>query len=224
MATIPQTLVLANSSSTETFYCNACDRDFLSNASLQMHLQNSTFHKNDTRQRNSMETKKFVPTLSNEANAMFPVNQITMNRPEASFNYRNNHWTLIPPIQQLPSFEALKMLCHSTEELLKNKYLVKPYGPDEISMLRRCKNCQGEFHKLSSFEKLSKEWRLAETSSISGSDHLHMACEKPKDQGKIGGLAYGILFNSVFLEPTRWPRNIYLLWQGQLRLHIPTSA
>lgn len=60
------------------------------------------------------------------------------------FKHGANYWTRIPSDKYWPSLVALSKLCHSTEDLLKNRYLVEAYGSDEISTLRRCKNCNGE--------------------------------------------------------------------------------
>lgn len=191
MSTIPLNPVLANASSTGGFRCNVCDRDFVNEAALQMHFQNSEFHKKETRrQTTSTQTKKFeaifVPISSNVASS---ADQSMTNIPKATFKHGNNHWTMIPPMQQLSSLEALAKLCHLPEELLKSKYLVEPYGTDEISLLRRCKNCNGEFQKIRLvWRSCLNCWRLTENSSISGSNGLPVSSAKADYQGEFGDL------------------------------------
>ena len=51
----------------------------------------------------------------------------------------------IPSFQQLLELESLSEQCHTSEHLLKHKYLLCPYTADDIAGLCRCQNCRGEY-------------------------------------------------------------------------------
>ena len=74
--------------------------------------------------------------------------QQTTSHVPATIKHGNNTWSGIPPSQYASTLEHLSRHCHSPDELLKNKYVLSPYGQNAISTLRKCMNCKGEFRKL----------------------------------------------------------------------------
>jgi hypothetical protein len=53
-------------------------------------------------------------------------------------------WSVISDAEQASTLEALALLCHSDNELLRNRYRVSPYSTFELSQLRRCGKCNGK--------------------------------------------------------------------------------
>jgi hypothetical protein len=61
-----------------------------------------------------------------------------------SFQHGNNHWSVVPTEEQQATLDLLAAHCHTAEDLEKNQYVLRPYGPEELDGLWRCKNCNGE--------------------------------------------------------------------------------
>lgn len=53
--------------------------------------------------------------------------------------------TVIPSCQQLVELELLSEHCHTSEDLLKHKYLLCLHTADDIAGLCRCRNCHGDY-------------------------------------------------------------------------------
>ncbi|KAF8252026.1 hypothetical protein K440DRAFT_578380 [Wilcoxina mikolae CBS 423.85] len=124
----------------QTKFCDVCEREFKNEAGLQMHVQNSKVHKKAKRQQ-----------LKETNNATLPSSSATMIPSTRTPGY--NHWTVVPASQQPVVLEALVTKCHSPDDLLKNQYLLQPYGPEDFEALRKCKNCGGVQKKLQSRAK-----------------------------------------------------------------------
>ncbi|MCJ1246717.1 hypothetical protein MMC30_003926 [Trapelia coarctata] len=86
------------------------------------------------------------PDLVPAGISMFSTTQHTSGEIELSFDYNGRSWSVISASEQPAQLEALKDSCHSAHDLQKNKYLLRPYGPDDIAGLRRCANCE-KLHK-----------------------------------------------------------------------------
>ena len=61
------------------------------------------------------------------------------------FEYQDNLWSVISTSERLDLLESLKDSCHSSYDLQKNQYLLRPYGADDIAGLRKCVNCDSWF-------------------------------------------------------------------------------
>ena len=60
----------------------------------------------------------------------------------------SDFWSKFSSSEHVELCEALSKQCHSSEDLLKNSYLLRPYGPRELSDLCKCKNCGGKYCKV----------------------------------------------------------------------------
>ncbi|KAF8534977.1 ribonuclease H-like domain-containing protein, partial [Trichophaea hybrida] len=125
---------------TQSKFCDVCEREFRNEAGLQMHVQNSKVHKKAKRQQLKEANNA---TLSSSSKTVIP----------STITPGYNHWTVVPTSQQLTVFETLIANCHSPDDLLKNQYLLQPYGPEDFEALRKCKNCGGVKKKLQSRAK-----------------------------------------------------------------------
>lgn len=63
---------------------------------------------------------------------------------ETRFHCGQHGWSLIPASQQRAALEALLKHCHSSADLTRNSYLLRPRKNDELCGYRKCKNCGGE--------------------------------------------------------------------------------
>ena len=83
----------------------------------------------------NMLTSMVSPSLSH----------LTADSNEASHHDGNERWSAISAPQQPAVLEALLSHRHSPEDLLKQQYRLRPYEPDDIAGLCKCKNCGGKF-------------------------------------------------------------------------------
>ena len=76
-------------------------------------------------------------------------------------------WSAISVSKQLIELEILRENCHSPDRLQDHKYILRPYGPDDVAGLRKCVNCGGMFsltHLVSVKTKMIQ--RCTKTSNI----------------------------------------------------------
>jgi hypothetical protein len=62
----------------------------------------------------------------------------------SSFQHGNNYWSVAPVEEWQDTLDLLAAHCHTAEDLEKNQYVLRPYGPEDLEGLYRCKNCNGE--------------------------------------------------------------------------------
>lgn len=73
------------------------------------------------------------------------ITQNATNGHGGSLHYRYDRWSVIPATQWPAALELLSKHCHSLEDLLKNRYILRPYSSEDITCLRRCRNCGSRF-------------------------------------------------------------------------------
>lgn len=85
-----------------------------------------------------------MPQADRVPKSVFPA-QANSSGQRIDLKHKNLVPTVIPSCQQLVELESLSEHCHTSEDLLKHKYLLCLYTADDIAGLCRCQNCQGDY-------------------------------------------------------------------------------
>ncbi|KAI5849906.1 ribonuclease H-like domain-containing protein [Tricharina praecox] len=128
--------------------CDVCEREFKNPAALQAHINHSKFHEKLVRQQRPSQPA--VASVSQPVPIVDEFASVSVVRGIDSLKHGNNNWTVVPDSQQAEALQALKNHCHSTIDLLKHNYVLKPVTAEDIDDLRKCKNC-GDRKKKASY-------------------------------------------------------------------------
>jgi hypothetical protein len=146
--------------------CLPCNRSFRSQQALDQHMQFSTAHKRalpksfrvhtaSTSQLNSVANRTSgVPEL-NAVTSSSSTSQVIDYVEDSDSPDKRNRWSQIPVWQRPAMLEALLKHCHSPEDLLENKYLLRPYTAEDLAGLCECKNCGSKFRGDKSYASYS---------------------------------------------------------------------
>lgn len=140
------------------FRCQKCDRSFESQCSLNSHLQDSKAHKFSVvpvvHAEPGLELRLSGPVMAQNNTATqggaalrngttsrctVPISRhsITENAPKGE----PSRWFAIAKSEISGFYEKLSKVCHSQEDLLRNKYVLRPYSGNDIAKLRKCTQC-----------------------------------------------------------------------------------
>lgn len=136
-------LMLAPEGPSVSHDCDVCEREFKNPAALQAHINHSKFHEKLVRQQRPSQPA--VASVSQPVPIVDEFASVSVVRGIDSLKHGNNNWTVVPDSQQAEALQALKNHCHSTIDLLKHNYVLKPVTAEDIDDLRKCKNCGGKF-------------------------------------------------------------------------------
>jgi hypothetical protein len=158
--------------------CFPCDRPFKDQQALDQHIRDSSIHKRYIPQ----PAQAQVPTPLQSADFRISISSpcqpthlqqlyTAASSPSSSQNMENGQngtyydkkspWSVIPIFQQPALLEALRIHCHSPEDLLENKYLLYPYTPQDLDGFRKCINCGGKSQGMQFAGILSKLYSSA---------------------------------------------------------------
>lgn len=144
-----------------------------------------------------------------------------------SFQQGANVWSAVPPNQWQPMVKLLSRSCHSTDDLLKHHYLLRPYNAADIGGLQRCKNCRGRWYLMARFRKPRlTACRLEEGHRQAVHKGLLLPCRESPRDGKDLTLGPCIVKADVALQDERTGRGVHPCCGAADRgcLHYPSHT
>jgi hypothetical protein len=104
---------------------------------------------------------------------------------ETRFYCGQHGWSLIPASQQRAALQALVKHCHSSADLTRNSYLLRPRNNDELSGYRKCKNCGGELCQIFQVTRANlKQRRTGKVAASSTPFSLLFSPQEAADRSK----------------------------------------
>jgi hypothetical protein len=180
--------------------CFPCDRPFKDQQVLDQHLRDSSLHKRyipkpaQAKVPTPLQSADFRISISSPRQPTHPQqlqaasssssSQIMENGQNGTYYDKKSPWSVIPIFQQPTLLEALRIHCHSPEDLLENKYLPCPYTPQDLDGFRKCINCSGKSQGIQFAGILSKLHRSAKEHAESKPPGMQV----PPHREKVYGL------------------------------------
>lgn len=116
------------------YYCTPCKRSFKHQGALDTHLRDSSKHKLTTQ----------IPPLAVASGSSAP--QVTIPAVQATTQSAKakSPWSEIPASEHKTVLDELSAHCHSSQELEKFGYIVRPYDPQDYVNVGKCQRCNGK--------------------------------------------------------------------------------